>query len=208
MWRRPVATGGHAVEHVAQIADEAARDGRGAHPTVGAPHFEPADIVLQQQGQQPVVAVLAHSPARHPVSADSGTAGTAPADPPSARRETSRPRAARTRRHPRQHVLARRGDLGQIAQHDVTEVGRLFGHRFGPCSGRSLVGSSVPRYSPSLASGRPEVSSEPTPNHPRHAEPPRRMATTSFSLSGRAKNCPANSISAAHSVGSTPWPTM
>ena len=62
--------------------------------------------------------------------------------------------------------------------------------------------------SPSLRSGRPEVSSPPTGNQPRHARPAWIMAISAFSTSGSAKNsCEARSSSVC-SAGSTPWPTM
>jgi hypothetical protein len=62
--RRSVEAAGHAIEHVADVADEAALDRRRIDPAAGRLHLQAADVVLQQHRQEPVVAVLADAPAR------------------------------------------------------------------------------------------------------------------------------------------------
>src|SRR5690242_11711381 len=61
---------------------------------------------------------------------------------------------------------------------------------------------------PSLRSGRPDVSSPPTGNHPRHARPPCSIAIARFSSSGSAKNSRADASRSRHNVTGTPWPTI
>ena len=59
---RPVAAAGHAFEHVAEVDDERVGDRRRRDPTLAAAHLEPSGAVLAEDGDQPVVGVLAHAP--------------------------------------------------------------------------------------------------------------------------------------------------
>jgi hypothetical protein len=54
---------GQPVEHVADVADGRARQRRCVYPAVGGGDLQPAAVVLGEQRQQPVVGVLAGSPA-------------------------------------------------------------------------------------------------------------------------------------------------
>jgi len=74
MRRAPIQPAGHAVEHVADVADEGILDRRRLDPAGGGAHLQAADAVLAQQRQEAIVGVLAdavahvkalgHGPAR------------------------------------------------------------------------------------------------------------------------------------------------
>ena len=64
--RGSVPAPGQAVEHVADVADQGPWEGRRVDPALGRGDLKAAAVVLGEQGQQPVVGVLAHSPARGP----------------------------------------------------------------------------------------------------------------------------------------------
>jgi hypothetical protein len=91
--------------------------------------------------------------------------------------------------------------------------GTCGGYRLAPCSGTPArtrgwsAGRSVPKYRPSLRSGAPDVSSPNTGKYPRHAGPPRAIATSSLLASGSPKNLALAAVSRARSSGATPWPT-
>src|SRR5580698_4173297 len=63
---RAVPPAGEAVEHVADIADERAGDGRRVDPALGRGDLQATAVILGQQGEQPVVGMLAHSPVLGP----------------------------------------------------------------------------------------------------------------------------------------------
>src|SRR5262249_25568571 len=62
--RGAVQPSGHAVQHVADVADERARHWRGRNPARPRSHLQSAGFVLQQDGQQAVVGVFADAPQR------------------------------------------------------------------------------------------------------------------------------------------------
>ncbi len=59
---RPIATAGEALEHVAEVADEAVRDGFGGDPSVRRTYFESAALVLSKEREKSVVGVLRDTP--------------------------------------------------------------------------------------------------------------------------------------------------
>src|SRR3546814_14714330 len=60
--RREVPAAGETIQHVADVADQGARQRRRGDPALGRLHLQPAVPVLRQQGQETVVAVLADAP--------------------------------------------------------------------------------------------------------------------------------------------------
>ncbi|HZR51506.1 MAG TPA: hypothetical protein VFB06_18580 [Streptosporangiaceae bacterium] len=124
--RGPVPAPGHAVQHVADVADERAGDWRRVDPAFRRGDLEAPAVVLGEQGKQPVVGVLAHSPARVPrrrgrVVEDAEqhgrirgvSRGEVPGVEPQAQRDLG------------QHRLTEAGELVQVRQHQGAQPGNL-----------------------------------------------------------------------------------
>ena len=124
VWRRAVPAAGHPVEHVADVADERAGQRWRGGPAFGRGDLKPAAVVLSEQGQQPVVGVLAHPPAvigrRRVVKdpeQDGRVRGVSLGEVPGVE--------AKAERHAAQHGLAQAGQRVQIGEHERAQPRHL-----------------------------------------------------------------------------------
>ena len=128
--RRPVPAAGQAVEHVTDVADQRAGDGRGVDPAVPISgrrdDLQAAAVILGEQGHQPVVGVLAHPPVpglrrrRRVVEdpeQDGRVRGVPGGEVPGVQ--------AQAQRHPGQHGLAQAGQRVDVGQHQRAQPGDL-----------------------------------------------------------------------------------
>jgi len=124
--RRPVPAAGQPVEHVADVADERAGDGRCPDPAFRRGDLQAAAVILGEQRQQPVVGVLADPPpgglrrrrrvAEDPEQ-DRRVGGVSGGEVPGVEPEAQR--------HSRQHRLGEAGQRVQVREHELTQPGNL-----------------------------------------------------------------------------------
>ena len=207
MRRRSVPALGQAVEHVADVAHEHVGLGGHVDPARRAVHLQPAAVVLGEQRQQAVVGVLGDAPVRV-------VAGWVVEDPEQHRRigrqvllEPGRgePEADRDAAHDGGR------DAFELASATPGSPGRGRPARRGTGWARAAerrrrhagasAGCSAPTYRPSLRSGRPDVSSPPTGNQPRQAEPAFAIAIACLTLVRLGEELACRGVDPAQQVG-------
>jgi hypothetical protein len=179
--RRAVQATGQALEHVAQVADEAARDGLDLDPAGGRPHLEPARVVLAEHREQAVVGVFGHPP---PLVV-SRVGGRVVEDAEQAHRVgrevPGEPRAVETEPEcdAAQHRLAEPGHLCHVREHRLPQLGRTAGKEVGAMQGRASEDARMVRtelgaeVQPLLEIGdtRGELAADREPTPPRTTGP-------------------------------------